>query len=311
MENENIKEYESIRIEMMNLKDCITKYVGYVLAGSGAMIYGIARVEGSISQTVNSPAIAVITAAFSMLISLVLLLLFYKFNSHNRFAGFCKLLNHECHEPLAKNNHGKVKGKQPNDLPEEKDRTTSIFSWEVTVGDLRWLESTPQDLGNIISKIIITEPDNKEIKKKIQERVGVYGKKPSIDAYSNIKGLGILLKTLLLRNVQTDSWAFPPLIVCIFLFLSFGFLFASYVVIYSIGITGVSALLVFEAIITVFHLFLWLHLCGKLFSLMNGSTTVYSFFWKFIPLRTLFLNKYNIMPSYISIEDYVFTQPNR
>lgn len=308
MQSENIKEYESIRIEMLNLKDCITKYVGYVLAGSGAMIYGIARVERSISETINSPEVAVITSGFSMLISLVLLLLFYKFNSHNRFAGFCKLLNHERHEPLEISDHGKPKEKKQNNPPEDRVKTNAIFSWEVTVGDLRWLESTPQDLGSIINKVVIAEPGRKELKTKIQERVQ-YGKKPPIDAYGKIKGMGVLLRTLFLRKVRTDSWGFPPLVVCIFLVLSFGFLIASYVILYRIGVRGISSgLLVFEGLVTVFQICLWLHVCGRLYSLMNGSTTVYSFYWKFMPLRALFLNKQGIKPGYISTEDYVFSQ---
>ena len=33
MQSENVKEYELVRAEMITVKDCITKYIGFVLAG--------------------------------------------------------------------------------------------------------------------------------------------------------------------------------------------------------------------------------------------------------------------------------------
>jgi hypothetical protein len=33
MQEESLKEYEQIRSEMLNLKDCVTKYMGYVIQG--------------------------------------------------------------------------------------------------------------------------------------------------------------------------------------------------------------------------------------------------------------------------------------
>ena len=43
---------------------------------------------------------------------------------------------------------------------------------------------------------------------------------------------------------------------------------------------------------------------------MEGSATVYSFYWKFMPLRTLFLNqlKPQIKPTYVSTKEYIFTK---
>lgn len=283
MQNSNIEEYKLIRIEMNNLKDCITKYIGYALAGSGAMIYGLARIDRTSSGGI-APEIAIIAAAFSILLSLILLVIFYKFNSHNRFAGFCKMLNHERYKLIDDQNKTK--------------NMSSLFSWEVTVGDLRWFERSELD-KKIIEKLKIDETDQKKL---IYEITQCLGPNPSIDKGKRIKGFCILLKTLFLQNIKTNSWSFPPLVVIIFLFLSSGFMLASYFVTCKIGFFNNLGLVSFEAVITIFQLFLWIHFSGKLFSLMNGSTTVYSFFWKFIPLRTLFLNKFNVTPSYISIE---------
>ncbi|MFZ3136769.1 MAG: hypothetical protein WA126_05180 [Thermodesulfovibrionales bacterium] len=80
MINRNVEEYKLIRKEMINLKDCITKYIGYVFAGSGAMIYGLAKTERyaaplSTAQTNVGPSpfsaeVVFISASFSILISL-------------------------------------------------------------------------------------------------------------------------------------------------------------------------------------------------------------------------------------------------
>lgn len=311
MLNRNVEEYKLIRQEMNNLKDCITKYIGYVLAGSGAMIYGLARMDRSEIPTSLSPEIAVVSASFSMLISLILLMLFYKFNSHNRFAGFCKLLNHERQDSINTPDmeHSQM-GEEKKEDNGNDDKVVPLFSWEVTVGDLRWLESKPGYLGNIIKKIIITEPTKEVLREKIEERIDNQGKQPTIDTDKNFRGLIILVKTFLLRNTQTESWGFPPLVVCTFLFMVSGFLFASYFMTMRIGIFSNLWLLCYEIAITIFQLCLWWHICGKLYALMSGSATVYSFYWKFIPLRTLFLNKQKIKPSYISIGDYTFSDSN-
>ncbi|MEW5948525.1 MAG: hypothetical protein AB1711_03845 [Thermodesulfobacteriota bacterium] len=313
----NVEEYKLIRQEMINLKDCITKYIGYVFAGSGAMIYGLAKVNNSTSplssaqpNVILSPFPAEVTfiaASFSMLVSLVLLMLFYKFNSHNRFAGFCKLLNHERHELLT--------GQPPEQkcVTSEKDKEPPLFSWEITVGDLRWLESKPNYLGNIMKEISISEPTKRTLRERVEERIEINGKRPAIDSYKSMRGLSIIIKTILLRNTQTDSWGFPPLVVCIFLFIVAGFLGASVSMVLQIGFLNNPVLFSYVIAIFVLQLCLWWHISGKLFSLMNGSSTVYSFYWKFIPLRALFLNKQNpkIKPGYISIEEYIFSDSTK
>ena len=311
MQNSNVKEYSSIRMEMNNLKECITKYIGYAFAGSGAMIYGLARIESSNTGSI-SHEIAFIAAAFSMLLSLILLVIFYKFDSHNRFAGYCKMLNHEHHEQLSEESKKTIAENSQEDKPQtiagKPDNTQDLFSWEVSVGDLRWLESMPENLGHVLKKLDISEPDKTKLRPEIENCLG---KQPGIDDEKYLRGFGILIKTLFLKNIRTYSWGFPPLVVIIFLFLVSGFLLSSWFVTYKIGFITNISLLVFESGVTVFQLLLWIHLCGRLFSLMNGSTTVYSFFWKFIPLRALFLNKFGIKPSYISIQDYVFSKTSR
>ena len=92
MEKQNIEEYTLIRTEMQNLKDCMITFIGYVLGGSGIISLGIIALPKS---KASYDAYAVLCIIISLLISLVFLILLYKFNSHNRFVGYCKLLNQE------------------------------------------------------------------------------------------------------------------------------------------------------------------------------------------------------------------------
>jgi hypothetical protein len=188
------------------------------------------------------------------------------------------------------------------------EKAPPLFSWEITVGDLRWLESMPNYLGNIISKISISDPTKTTLLEKIEELIEINGKRPKIDSNKNIRGLIIIAKTILLRKTQTDSWGFPPLVACTFLFMVAGFFGASVFMASQIGFLSNLWLSFYLVGIIIIQLCFWWHIGGRLYSLMSGSATVYSFYWKFIPLRTLFLNmqKPTIKPGYISIKEYIF-----
>lgn len=47
MITENVKEYELIRQKMITLKECITKYIGFILGGTGLAVYGMVTMSRS------------------------------------------------------------------------------------------------------------------------------------------------------------------------------------------------------------------------------------------------------------------------
>ena len=65
--------------------------MGYVLGGGGAALFGMA----AINRSNNDWFLAYSAASLVIIEMLVLLILFYKFNSHNRGAAYCKVLSHE------------------------------------------------------------------------------------------------------------------------------------------------------------------------------------------------------------------------
>jgi hypothetical protein len=93
MQAQNVTEYLEIRKEIADLKDCITTYVGFVLAGSATAVWGLA---GRTSDSENGHIAMALASIFLSFVSIfVLFLLSYKFTSHNRYVGYSKLLTHE------------------------------------------------------------------------------------------------------------------------------------------------------------------------------------------------------------------------
>jgi hypothetical protein len=296
MECGNLKEYEFVRAEMLTVKDCITKYVGFALAGSAAAIYGMARI---ISYNREGLALAVIPSALSLIISFVLLILFYKFYSHNRFAGYCKMLTHEKHHKPP------VSATGPTPSPASVSPETARFLyWEIAVEKdrLSGIRGKEEAFISVVDKVSIFGIDKEKLKKLLRQYLG---SDPKIDKSRFLKGAKILLFAIVGRT-EARSWAYPPLIVSLFFFISSGFLGVGWYQIYKgnqLSSPDFSPSLLILISITVAQFLLWAHFIGKLHSLMNGSETLSAFFWKFIPARALFLNGYGITPEYIETND--------
>jgi hypothetical protein len=283
MQTENITEYQLLRDEMATVKDCITKYIGYVLTGSGAAIYGMARM-GQIPT--NDSALAVTSVALSVILNSVLLILYYKFYSHNRFAGYCKLLNHERY-----------------DIQKEG---TSFLSWELVLERLRFSEISPASLLNLVKNIKMKELGEAELTFLLSKYTG---RNPFVDHEKFKKGLPILWKAIF-GKIETRSWGFPPIVVALFCILSFSFyIFGLISFLGAIKISNIFSNLnsiitiSFLSILLIIQLWLWNIFVGKLFSLMDGSCTVDGFFWRFLPVRVAFLNTYNIEPEYLFVKE--------
>lgn len=113
MQAQNVDEYTLIRAELNGLKDCITHYVQMALGGAGVLIAAYAALQdGDLGL---QRGIASAGAAF--VVTLILDVVFYKFHSHNRYAGYCKLLARESYP-----------------WPDDREQ---IHMWEECVGALR------------------------------------------------------------------------------------------------------------------------------------------------------------------------------
>jgi hypothetical protein len=240
--------------------------------------------------------------AFSLMMSFVLLVLFYKFNSHNRFAGYCKLLNQEILDvPPASND-------------------VCLLSWELCVERLRMSDCSPPTARGSRSSAKIGG-FTKEKMGVLADLLGqISGKGAPVDRNKFLKGSKILIRAIF-GHIETRSWGFPPIIVAMFFLIVSGFLaggiwaffkedpswsVAAFFRDLSTWPTS-NSLCVFGVFVLVSQAFLWWRFSGKLHSLMEGSATVDSFFWRFVPVRAEFLNGQpvngaKLVPKYVCLD---------
>ena len=283
MKEQNVKEYELVRQEMITVKECITKYIGFVFGGTGLAVYGMIAVGHS---KISLYEIAFTCFTLSMIISFVLLILFYKFNSHNRFAGYCKLLNHESYD---------------------YKENTSLFAWEITLERLRASDKDLNILTTIVKKIDVIDLDKTDLDKfKLTSLLTKYNT-GTAKFFKGLKALGDTFQ----GKIKTRSWGFPPMVVSMFSVIIFGFLVGGFYATIEIHpipneISEVWPFLLKCApalIVIVVQLLLWVRFILKFYDLMNGSATVDAFFWKFLPVRALVLNQLKIIPKYLFVNE--------
>jgi len=275
MENQNIEEYKFIRKELVNLRNCITTYIGYVFGGSGIAIFGFA----AIAQNPGSfDVVGYSCFLISVFISLFLLILMYKFNSYNRYAGYCKLLNQE-------------KFYYPDNLRGDDQ----YMSWEICMDILRESDLKQSVLLDKCKNIKIQGLDKKNIINAVQR---ISGPDPSADKHIHFKGFKTIINAIL-GNVKTSSWHFPNYVVALFFLINLGFLIAGfYFLLTSYNSNQSSVVLkqlifVLPIICILPEIFLWCTYCKKIYSLSEGSSIIDAFCWKFLPIRYEYIRKQN------------------
>lgn len=296
MLNQNYREYKLIRQEMLNLKDCITTYLGFVISGSGAAFFGLMLIAKAEKIT---PALVYLPLAISAIISLVMLILFYKFNSHNRMAAYCKLLNHEVYDDENKDKDNKCEIKEIDNV-NNSFNTDNLFSWEICIDRLRESDINTARLFNIFNESKFRGPHRNIVENYITMFTGGNA---SIDKGKYFKGV-VTAVNALRGNLKSHSWNFPSFVMPIFIFLCFIFFIIGGYVAWNILDAAASfdehKTLIFVVIVfTIFQSHVWISCIGKLYTLMKGSSTIEGYFWRFLPIRAHFLNCRDITPKYL------------
>ena len=133
MRRENVKEYELLRNEVRDVKNFITSYMGFSLGGSA---FAFIVIDNSSAGDAISPFVAFIPISIALVITLVLLIIYYKFNSHNRYAGYCKLLNEETWTIQPAFNE-------------------DVYTWEICIGQLRHFDTHQNELIGLCGDVTI------------------------------------------------------------------------------------------------------------------------------------------------------------
>ena len=130
MQMQNIDEYRILRSEIEAVKSCITQYVGYMLTGSGliftvsplATYYVLNRDNLQHERLQQVETILVfVSFVFCLIVSLITLIIFYKFNSHNRYCGYVRAIAAEWWE-----NDTPTEGEKNQNLWKRLEHTTLI-----------------------------------------------------------------------------------------------------------------------------------------------------------------------------------------
>ena len=305
MENGNLREYEAVRKELADVKACATQYIGFVLGGSGLALFGFGLLA---KESVSSFALIYSPMALSIMVTLILFILYYKFNSHNRFAAYCFVLSVE------------------RWIANDQNVENSII-WEPCIGKLVDIDSHPDDIKIAFEKLAenIKTP---EIRQALDEFV-TRRRRGTMAQWG--LGLRLLVQFLLGRHVvlkpkgvvteaTPGSWIYPLWVTMPFVVVTglFGivpiYVGANILVEHWDAIRHLEPIrspggaLIFPHEIgavaaaclgtVLFHWRLWKHLLHKLYQLIQGDASVPSYARRFQVIRGDLLAGYGIKVEY-------------
>src|SRR5687767_12436438 len=174
----------------------MTSYVGFMIGGSGLLLVLVDNAPFSQNdKALSFSTVGCFFLCFGVIANLVLMLLCYKFTSHNRIVGYQKLLTHERYDP----GHRQL---------------TNFVAWEIAVDQLRdadsnngkmldWANDPVNVVGNIPSRELIS---------KLQD---FSGPRPEANRRTAARGLALLVGGPT-RKGPSNSWHFPLYVSRIF-----------------------------------------------------------------------------------------------
>ena len=157
------KEYELLKKETAEIRDCITKYVGYIIGvtaiSSAALKYWMGR---SGAEQSKEQSIAILFAAASMIVlTLLFEVIWYKFKSHNRHIGYLTLLSQEMQHyqlPMdteVENTKAYLHEDVLHEISTDAFSPKNIFAWEFVMArfDSAQFENSGGKISNALRKL--------------------------------------------------------------------------------------------------------------------------------------------------------------
>lgn len=266
MERQNVAEYKIIRKEIEAIKKCITDYMGFLLIGVGTSYSALGGIVAIKRNDIYYDAIAYSSLAISFIAISILYILLYKFISHNRYVGYCLLLNQEIWDQ--------------NDC-----RYDDIFIWELCLTLLRKSEIAKHAEVSQNDRISEEDKELDSILLKVKQQQASYGVMDDILFF---------IKSLLTIQ-KTPSWGFPTTIVRIIFIVilsSVGLCVYNIVPVFKkISPNNLDATIPIIVTALLFHLLLWYGVARKYHIIMKGHENVINFCSRFIPIRNDILRK--------------------
>ena len=269
---------------MQSIKDCITNYMGFTVGGTAAAIGALLAVD---PLKVSHELLCIGALVLASIATLLLCILIYKFNSHNRYAGYCKLLSHERYA-LDKDSEGKI--------ADWKSDWTALHAWEVCMDRLRESDRDitvllyPPALKNV--KGLISD----ELEKKLKKLDRIDG----LDKLGHFSGgVSLILKSPFSAAEGAESWLFPVYVVTVFAAITAVFLsYALYLICDGYAGYLVTWANAANSILIACLLMAWKRVFLAVSVIMKGRGTVDSFCWRFIPIRYRLLEDCGALKEY-------------
>lgn len=290
MNRRNLKEYQIIKQELNEIKNCITKYVAILFGESGISFFLTIYIKEKEFSDNSFPLILFLLFSIALTLSIFYVLI-YKFKSHNRYAGYLKLINQE------------------SDLIaiEGKTESFSIITWELVMSKLINSPDSKNYPKERFSKLKFRGIKESEL---IEMWTLLHSPKKKIDKYAFFKGLIIILDQLTLLGTfkkvffkkmfeRPKAWGYPVSIanvvyVFTLFFLGLGvYIWAGSSEIYNLSQLLIIILFSFPILLMIYRSFRDIH------KLVYGSKTIESYCWQLLFPRVEILNQFNCIPTYI------------
>lgn len=289
MEAANKAEYDLLSAHINEIDRQVATYIGFALAGAGATIVSISRFDSN-----KTFYIGLSLSVISLLISFILVIIFHKFQRHNRISGYCMLLSQE--------------NFTFRDEDEEKN-VKNIFLWDLSLNYFRNFRKDvfdadqPSKIDEIISQYEINI--DKELFYKIRKflRANLSNKdnlfSNNFGFFASVKGFMIILNGVIGGYPVSNSWSFPPygatvLMITSSLFLILGTVLIIDHIIELFNNWDFPNYFLYAVLLLIFlrlKYIIYSHHLRRIHNLMNGSNTVESFCIQFLIIRNILLNK--------------------
>ncbi len=254
MQPNNVREYENLRSELDKLRDCINTYVSFVLGGSGAALVGLLAAIGLKEAWFG---VCLGALALALVITIIQNVLMYKFLSHNRYAGYCKLLSQEWYEA----------------------KSLDVFLWEPSLEQLRYSDFDNTEAVDRCRTTVIKGVSGRALSRALL-RFG--GDEPSADKKKRRRGAWIVFWAIR-GHTTSASWGYPVYVVATLFIVTLLFwaVHAAFAFMSLQWYLGVLLLFLSAVLVGM----MWATHFGRLSALMGRSRSIDAYCWKFMYFR--------------------------
>lgn len=289
MNKRNLKEYQTIKQEINEIKSCITRYVAILFGESGLSFFLTIYIKEKDVSGNSFPLILFLLFSIGLTLSIFYVLI-YKFKSHNRYAGYIKLINQEVQHAY----------------DEEEQRRDPIIAWELVMSKFVNSPDTKEYPYERVGKMSFQGIEETDLRDKWDK---LHSSNKKADRKASLKGLTLIINQILPINLKKiffremferpKGWSYPVSIAnVVYVFVLFFVGLGTYILTNSKCTFDANESLIMSLFIVPILIMLYRSF-GDIHKLVYGSKTIESYCWLFLFPRVEILNKFDYRPIYI------------